>query len=98
VAMQMLSVELWLKLARRRNGLKGSVCSTNFQTPLHPLGSFGMYFMSVCMHAPMYHHRPSSFIAIQLELASLLPFGWGERMCVETSVVWMESQGVIVVL
>jgi len=40
VAMQMLSVELWLKLARRRNGLKGSVCSTNFQTPLHPLGSF----------------------------------------------------------
>jgi hypothetical protein len=45
----------------------------------------------------MYHHRPSSFIAIQLELTSLLPFGWGERMGVETSVVWMKSQGIIVV-
>jgi hypothetical protein len=56
-----------------------------------------MYFVSVCMYAPMYHHRPSSFIAIQLELTSLLPFGWGERMSVETSVVWMESQGIIVV-
>jgi hypothetical protein len=59
--MQMLSVELWLRLARLRNGLKGSACSTNFQIPLHPLGSSGMYFMPVCMYVCT-HVPPSSVL------------------------------------
>jgi glycopeptide antibiotics resistance protein len=80
----------WSKGIRLLNKLPDTITS--------PRLLWYVFYMSVCMLVPMYHHRPSSFIAIQLELASLLPFGWGERMCVETSVVWMESQGVIVVL
>ncbi len=58
--------------------------------------------MYVCMHPCTTIVRPPSS-PFSWNFTSLLPFGWGERMSVETSVVWcgvvwMESQGVIVVL